>query len=490
MTPSARLGDKHACPMPGHGITPIASASGDTNIDSMGAARVGDTCGCGAVITTGFPSILVNGRPMVHLGSPTSHGGTIISGSGDVGGGVVFSASPGAAIINFAALGAIRPNGTVDDEKMASLLADPKLNEKAAAANALVDSNSPKESKTEEQSVSNDSKSAEPGFHIVQQPMSRSALETALFEQPSAAVLEKFRTINPQLSAYAKPGQLIVLSDPKNLQCTREEALLMEAAEKVNSALGQMTDQEASFMVLHREEFESFLSQGSTSVGVGEAIFAKNLEEVKTSLRDIETLHQRTFVRDGNLSSPVFFAERKTLFNQLDTRLTYLTKKAIGFPDHPKLKTALGISSTSLVHSWTLAGAPSQIPGYATHFDGVAKAAKYVKYGGWLGTAVGGGASYMKVQDVCTAGDAAACKRVKFTEGGGFAGGVAGGAVGGLALGGATAASVCVGLGVPTAGVGTLVCGLVVVGVGSFAAGAVGGMGGEIMGDVIYESVK
>jgi hypothetical protein len=41
-----------------------------------------------------------------------------------------------------------------------------------------------------------------------------------------------------------------------------------------------------------------------------------------------------------------------------------------------------------------------------------------------------------------------------------------------------------------TAGVGTLMFGLVVVGVGSFAAGAVGGMGGEIMGDVIYESGK
>jgi uncharacterized Zn-binding protein involved in type VI secretion len=79
MTPSARLGDKHVCPLPGHATTPIASASGDVNINAMGSARVGDTCGCGAVITTGFPSIQVNGRPMAHLGSPTSHGGTIIS---------------------------------------------------------------------------------------------------------------------------------------------------------------------------------------------------------------------------------------------------------------------------------------------------------------------------------------------------------------------------------------------------------------------------
>ncbi|ROM91075.1 polymorphic toxin type 44 domain-containing protein [Pseudomonas brassicacearum] len=144
MISSARLGDKHTCPLPGHGTTPIASASADTNINFMGAARVGDTCGCGAVITTGFPSILVNGRPMAHLGSPTSHGGTIITGSGDVGGGFVFGGGAGAAIINFAKLGAIRPNGTVDDEKMATLLADPKLTEKATAANALVDPNAPK----------------------------------------------------------------------------------------------------------------------------------------------------------------------------------------------------------------------------------------------------------------------------------------------------------------------------------------------------------
>ena len=141
MLSSARLGDKHVCPLPGHGTTPIASASGDININSMSAARVGDTCGCGAVITTGFPSIILNSRPMAHLGSPTTHGGTIITGSGDTFGGFVMGPTPGAAIINFAALGVFRSDGSVDDEKMATLLADPKLTEKAAAANALVDPN-------------------------------------------------------------------------------------------------------------------------------------------------------------------------------------------------------------------------------------------------------------------------------------------------------------------------------------------------------------
>ena len=139
MISSTRLGDEHVCPLPGHGTTPIASASGDVIINFMGSARVGDTCGCGAVITTGFPSIQVNGRPMAHLGSLTSHGGKIITGSGDVGGGVVMGGAGGGAIINFMALGAIRPDGSVDDDKMAALLADPNLKEKALAANALVD---------------------------------------------------------------------------------------------------------------------------------------------------------------------------------------------------------------------------------------------------------------------------------------------------------------------------------------------------------------
>jgi hypothetical protein len=53
---------------------------------------------------------------MAHLGSPTSHGGTIISGSGDVGGGFAMGDAGGATIINFMALGAFRPDGTVDDE--------------------------------------------------------------------------------------------------------------------------------------------------------------------------------------------------------------------------------------------------------------------------------------------------------------------------------------------------------------------------------------
>lgn len=45
-------------------------------------------------------------------------------------------------------------------------------------------------------------------------------------------------------------------------------------------------------------------------------------------------------------------------------------------------------------------------------------------------------------------------------------------------------------IGVPAGGVGTLICGVAVVGVASFASGAFSGVIGEGAGDIIYEVVK
>lgn len=51
--PAARMGDLHACPIPGHGITPIVTGSLDTTTEGQPDARIGDMAACGAVIVTG-----------------------------------------------------------------------------------------------------------------------------------------------------------------------------------------------------------------------------------------------------------------------------------------------------------------------------------------------------------------------------------------------------------------------------------------------------
>ena len=329
----------------------------------------------------------------------------------------------------------------------------------------------------------------EPGFYVVPKSTTGEKLKAALFSVQNPTVMSKFEALNPNLGSI-NAGTMIVLSDPNNLQCTREEAMLMEVAAKANAVIKEMTPEEAEFMVRHREEIETFLTRGSTAIGVGEAIFAKHLDDVQKLMKDIEALHVRTFQATGGLKSAEFFAERKRLLTQLNTNLTALTRKSIGFPDHPNLKSALGISSRSLVHRWTAAGGADQIPGYATHIEGVSKAAKYVKAGGWIGTAIGGHASYMKVQDVCSAGDTEACEKVKFTEVGGFTGGVAGGAAAGALMTAPAIAFACAAIGVPTAGIGTLVCAAVVVGGGAFTAGIIGGIGGEAVAEKLYEVTR
>lgn len=136
MIPSARQGDLHVCPIPGHLPTPIVSASGDVLANVINVARVGDVCACGAVIVSGFPSILINGRPMAHLGSPTSHGGMIVNGSPDVVGG--FNASNG-GVVDFSRLGMLRDDGSVDEVRLDALMSDPELLDRAEKAGALVD---------------------------------------------------------------------------------------------------------------------------------------------------------------------------------------------------------------------------------------------------------------------------------------------------------------------------------------------------------------
>jgi uncharacterized Zn-binding protein involved in type VI secretion len=333
--------------------------------------------------------------------------------------------------------------------------------------------------------VSNTIEPQEPGFYVVPKTTTYEALETELFSSPSMDVLQKFRALNPR-RGQVKAGELIVLSDPNNQRCTYEETLLMSLSAEIHAEVASVSSEEADFTAEHHEQIRQLLNYGSKGIGVGEAMLGQHIAAIEKILKDIEQLHVRTFVMNGNLRSQDFMAERKLLLTQLDGRLGNLTRKSIGFPDHPKLKTALGLSSRSLIHHWSKAGTAGSIPGYATHFSLIAKASRYIKYGGFLGIALGGVASYMKVQEVCQAGETEACKRIRFTETGAFLGSTA---LGGFAAsaGIGVAGSVCLVVGVSTAGLGLLVCGIAVAGVAGFGGGVIGGMIGERGGEFLYE---
>jgi uncharacterized Zn-binding protein involved in type VI secretion len=328
----------------------------------------------------------------------------------------------------------------------------------------------------------------EPGFYVAPKNMTREALEIALFSTRDPALMRKFQALNPDLDDV-KAGSLIVLGDPDNSTCTYQEAQLMQVAQQVKSALDPLTPEEAEFMFRHAAEIASFTGQTSTWLGVSAVVMETHLNRLRDTLQAMERLHQDNYRQHGHLRSPQFFADRQRLLAQLDAHLlnSARLRGQTTLGDHPKLKTALAISSRSLVHRWDKAGAAGQIPGYVTHVDATSRAAKYMQTGGYIGIGIGGVSSLLGIQEVCTGGSGVACRKIKFTEGAKFVGSTGGGFVGGE-LGKYASGPICLALGVST-GIGGVVCVASVIGIGAWAGTTAGGDRGEAIGETLYEAV-
>lgn len=332
-----------------------------------------------------------------------------------------------------------------------------------------------------------------PGFYIVPRSMSGEQVLAKLFaDAPHKHLVNRIKALNPTFAKGFKAGEMVILGTLVNpTACLREEADLMAAAAQVRTALEPLSEGEADFMVKHQAEIALMVGGASGALGLGTDMLGKGLKQIDNTLRDIEFLHQREFSTHGHLKSPQFFASRQQLYRQLDNQLkaTFLGKQ-LGLGSYPTLRQDLGISTRSLVHHWSKGGAPGQIPGYATHMDEIAKAAKYLKYGGYVGIALGGTASTLKVQEVCQAGETQACQKIRFTETGSFFGALGGGGAAVPLASRLAAAPICAAIGLGSGGIGGVVCVLVVAGAASVAGGAGGQVGGEWMGEFLYEQTR
>lgn len=331
-------------------------------------------------------------------------------------------------------------------------------------------------------------KPVESGFYIIQQPMTLEALERSLYENPpSDALRREFRSLNRHLGERVKPGQMVIFSDSRHYMCRREEAQMMIAAEKVNEALKDLSEEEASFMVENHEVIEPFLEVSAGSLGVASFMVGQHLENLKGTLIELEKLHQQQYRQHGHLRSRDFFTHRKRMMAKINASLGPLVRKGTGIPDHPRLKRALGLSTRRTIHHWNKAGAPTQLPGYATNIQGVSRAVKYLKAGGYVGIGLAMGAAAMRVDEACRSGSKDECSQARFVEGGKLAGSISGGVAAGYVASSVLKYGVCAAIGVETLGVGGIVCALLVSGAVASATGTKGSeIGGEI-GEKIYE---
>jgi type VI secretion system secreted protein VgrG len=323
---------------------------------------------------------------------------------------------------------------------------------------------------------------AEPGFHVVREVMSKNALLQSLYGDTSAKP-GQFDRLNPNIGDQVMPGEMIILGDPNGMECTQEEADLMQVASQVNERVQALDEEEAQFLIDHYDLLETLTSSASAGVGAGSVMIANQIKSIEITLRDLEALHQDSYKKRGHLNSSEFFEKRRGLFKRLNFSLGKIARKGMSLGDNPKLKTALGLSSQSIVHNWKQSGV-GNIPGYATHYDKLATGAKYAKFGGYLAIGLDIAVTEMRIKEACITGTDQECTKVKYSQRGRVIGSTAGGTLGATAgLAG------CAAVGLTTAGIGGVACAIIVGGAGSVAGGIGGGSAGESGGEIIYEGI-
>lgn len=333
------------------------------------------------------------------------------------------------------------------------------------------------------------------GFAILPCGGTTEAWQRLLFtENPPAGVKELFATLNGPDERY-KAGSIMLVVDP-NKQDSEQIAHMKAAKARVDAALAPLSIQQANFLYKHKDTIEMFAAAASTASDTygyaGQATEAAKgyFEQVEKILVEIEKSYKNQYITSGTLIGEQFFVERRRLFGQLDSVLKMFMKHRFMFNEYTDLKSALGLSSRSITHRWNETGV-SDIDGYATHIEKLAKYVKLMETAGKIGLGLSALDTAAKITEACTVGRD--CAKTSFTSIGEFSGSLAGGALASRIIQGGAANTVCaLVLGAATieaGGAGALLCTIGVSGGIAYGSDKALSAIGEYSGEVIYEAI-
>lgn len=302
------------------------------------------------------------------------------------------------------------------------------------------------------------------GFCVVPEQSTTESFESILFAGgPPKGTRELYRSLNGAGKGY-KAGSILLLVDPDK-QDDEQIAHMKAAKARVDAALAPLSIQQANFLFKHKDTIEMFAAATSTANDTygysGQATEAAKgyFEQVEKILFEIEKTYKNQYITSGTLIGEQFFVERRRLFGQLDNVLKMFMKHRFMFNEYTDLKRALGLSSRAITRRWNETGV-SDIEGYATHIEKLAKYVKWMETAGKIGIGLSAFDTAAKITEACTVGRD--CAKTSFTSIGEFSGSLVGGMVASRLIGAGAANTVCaVVLGAATVeamGAGALLC--------------------------------
>ncbi|AUX73165.1 hypothetical protein [Erwinia pyrifoliae] len=326
-----------------------------------------------------------------------------------------------------------------------------------------------------------------PGYCVVERPGNLDFQARELFRDIRSPAASLFMTLNAD-TQWLKPGQILIVADPQTTAPVTTQMLhkLRQAKQNTNNALIGVSTEDAGFLQKHYGMIAGLTSAGNQIFGTAGDVGEKYFSSVEQTLKKIEASYQNQYRTQGSLIGQQFYAERNQLLNQLKELvnkplLKSLARHYVKFRPYEDMRRALNLSSRSIVHEWSTAGVTG-IPGYSTYVGNAAKAARFLRYGGYIGIGFAFAGTTNDVADACTKGREGECGKVAFKEYGKFAISTAGGMAGGV-YGGAAMMGVCTGVGIVTVGVGGVAC----AAVGSIAGGYIGSTGAEAIINKVIE---
>ncbi|MGH8417011.1 MAG: hypothetical protein ACRER8_06925 [Pseudomonas sp.] len=280
----------------------------------------------------------------------------------------------------------------------------------------------------------------------------------------------KFDRLNPHVTAFSivMPGELIVVGDSSTSMCTPEDNLLASYARDVRQSLIATDDASARVLTQNYDLLQSIMSYGSLGVGSVTSAWSTHLNQVESTLKDINDAYQRW--RAGGLSKDQFVAQCQRLFNVLDGQLRGIGHWGTGLKNNSTIKKMLGISSKSFMRS-------GEVANYARSVKRINNVARYLSNGTPIGVVLDVGAGVFEIREACSAGREQQCTKAKFVEVGKMMAGIPmSSATGGA--GAKVAVSMCFRMAGPTRGASLAICGIA----GGAAGGWLGGTRGSKLG--------
>lgn len=294
----------------------------------------------------------------------------------------------------------------------------------------------------------------------------------------------KFDALNSHIAnTVVLAGEVVIIGDVTTSSSTHQEAYLMSKAREIHIALLTNQVDADDFFLDNFELLQEVLDYGAIGAGAVSDGWSKYMVAIKATLEEIEHAHEN-YLRSGSIAArDKFYSERARLFIKLEKQLGNVASYGSGLRSEGSIKRMLGISTKSYMST-------GEITGYAQKVSGVARAAKVIKRGVYIGTALEVASAGLKIKQACAFGREDECTKAKYVEGSSLAVSLVGGAVGGSLGGHATTFACVLVLGIASSGPGAFACGVVGGALGGIEGGKIGEMAGEYIGEYLYGKIE